>query len=517
MALMITDECINCDVCEPECPNDAISMGAEIYEIDPHKCTECVGHFDEPQCVQLCPVACIPVNPRTWRRASSCSRSTCACSGRALLRRCRAWPANDAAAARRLFPALSAGLMPHRPMPAAGPAAARRPRAPARWRSAPARARRCSRASTAGAGHLGRRCAGRPPPLHLAVGAGRVAVSCGRRRRSATRSGTGPRGRRCGSSSQDSSGLFMCRLQVRVVWRPAGAPAAAAWAAAGRRGPSSWRVPSRRPAAVAGLQRATARWPGWPRGVRARACAARSRPPRPSRPGGRCPAAGARSPACPAGVDVLQAVVAGRAAAELQLGLAGRQVELVVHDQDLAGAILKKRASAPPTGPSGSCRSSARAARPAGRSVFTRGQQAVVAALGHQPRAQLVGQRVHPPEAGVVARGLVFSARVAQADEESNHGAGLWAAGLRAIDPQPGVSGQRKRAPLRGPAAGACAGERGRGPSCVSAPEPGARSLLVLLLVLLGLPLSLSAGATTVGGATSSSTLGTVTATITGF
>ena len=63
MALMITDECINCDVCEPECPNDAIAMGAEIYRIDPQRCTECVGHFSEPQCVQLCPVACIPVNP----------------------------------------------------------------------------------------------------------------------------------------------------------------------------------------------------------------------------------------------------------------------------------------------------------------------------------------------------------------------------------------------------------------------------------------------------------------------
>ena len=63
MALMITDECINCDVCEPECPNDAISLGPEIYEIDPRRCTECVGHHDEPQCVQLCPVACIPVNP----------------------------------------------------------------------------------------------------------------------------------------------------------------------------------------------------------------------------------------------------------------------------------------------------------------------------------------------------------------------------------------------------------------------------------------------------------------------
>ena len=63
MALWITDECINCDVCEPECPNDAISMGAEIYEIDAARCTECVGHFDEPQCVQVCPVSCIPVNP----------------------------------------------------------------------------------------------------------------------------------------------------------------------------------------------------------------------------------------------------------------------------------------------------------------------------------------------------------------------------------------------------------------------------------------------------------------------
>jgi len=63
MALMITDECINCDVCEPECPNGAIAPGAEIYVIDPAKCTECVGHFDAPQCVEVCPVDCIPVNP----------------------------------------------------------------------------------------------------------------------------------------------------------------------------------------------------------------------------------------------------------------------------------------------------------------------------------------------------------------------------------------------------------------------------------------------------------------------
>ena len=59
MALLITDECINCDVCEPECPNEAISMGPEIYIIDPMKCTECVGHFDMPQCVEVCPVDCI--------------------------------------------------------------------------------------------------------------------------------------------------------------------------------------------------------------------------------------------------------------------------------------------------------------------------------------------------------------------------------------------------------------------------------------------------------------------------
>jgi ferredoxin len=63
MALMITDECINCDVCEPECPNDAISQGPEIYVIDPAKCTECVGHFDAPQCREVCPVDCIPVDP----------------------------------------------------------------------------------------------------------------------------------------------------------------------------------------------------------------------------------------------------------------------------------------------------------------------------------------------------------------------------------------------------------------------------------------------------------------------
>ncbi|MGD8346040.1 MAG: YfhL family 4Fe-4S dicluster ferredoxin [Lysobacterales bacterium] len=63
MALKITEDCINCDVCEPVCPNEAISLGIEYYEIDPMKCTECVGHFDMPQCVEVCPVECIPKDP----------------------------------------------------------------------------------------------------------------------------------------------------------------------------------------------------------------------------------------------------------------------------------------------------------------------------------------------------------------------------------------------------------------------------------------------------------------------
>ena len=63
MALMITAQCINCDVCEPVCPNEAIFQGEEIYQIDPARCTECVGHFDEPQCRQVCPVECIPDDP----------------------------------------------------------------------------------------------------------------------------------------------------------------------------------------------------------------------------------------------------------------------------------------------------------------------------------------------------------------------------------------------------------------------------------------------------------------------
>ncbi|OGT56714.1 MAG: ferredoxin [Gammaproteobacteria bacterium RIFCSPHIGHO2_12_FULL_43_28] len=63
MSLIITDECINCDVCEPACPNNAIYQGEMIYEIHPSQCTECIGHFAKPQCVAICPVDCIIKDP----------------------------------------------------------------------------------------------------------------------------------------------------------------------------------------------------------------------------------------------------------------------------------------------------------------------------------------------------------------------------------------------------------------------------------------------------------------------
>ena len=63
MAYKITDECISCGACEPECQNQAISEGETTYVIDPAKCTECVGNFDSPKCVEICPVDCCVSDP----------------------------------------------------------------------------------------------------------------------------------------------------------------------------------------------------------------------------------------------------------------------------------------------------------------------------------------------------------------------------------------------------------------------------------------------------------------------
>ena len=63
MATMITEECINCGACEPECPNGAISQGEDIFVIDPNLCTECVGFHDEEACAAVCPVDCCIPDP----------------------------------------------------------------------------------------------------------------------------------------------------------------------------------------------------------------------------------------------------------------------------------------------------------------------------------------------------------------------------------------------------------------------------------------------------------------------
>ena len=63
MALLITDKCINCDMCLPECPNEAIYEGAKVYEIDTDRCTECVGFYETQTCVDVCPIECIVPHP----------------------------------------------------------------------------------------------------------------------------------------------------------------------------------------------------------------------------------------------------------------------------------------------------------------------------------------------------------------------------------------------------------------------------------------------------------------------
>jgi ferredoxin len=59
MPAVIEVSCINCDMCVPECPNEAISMGARHYEVDPALCTECLGYYDKPTCIEVCPIDCV--------------------------------------------------------------------------------------------------------------------------------------------------------------------------------------------------------------------------------------------------------------------------------------------------------------------------------------------------------------------------------------------------------------------------------------------------------------------------
>ncbi len=63
MSLLITDECIACDACREECPTEAIEEADPIYIIDPDICTECIGYYDEPSCIAVCPVECIIPDP----------------------------------------------------------------------------------------------------------------------------------------------------------------------------------------------------------------------------------------------------------------------------------------------------------------------------------------------------------------------------------------------------------------------------------------------------------------------
>jgi ferredoxin len=64
MSTIITEECINCGACEPECPNNAISQGDETFKIDPSLCSECVGFHDEEACAAVCPVDCCVPDPK---------------------------------------------------------------------------------------------------------------------------------------------------------------------------------------------------------------------------------------------------------------------------------------------------------------------------------------------------------------------------------------------------------------------------------------------------------------------
>lgn len=76
MAFKITNDCNSCGACEPECPNDAISQGDDVYVVNEDHCTECVGFHAEPQCAAACPVdACLVDDDRVESDAQLIARA----------------------------------------------------------------------------------------------------------------------------------------------------------------------------------------------------------------------------------------------------------------------------------------------------------------------------------------------------------------------------------------------------------------------------------------------------------
>ncbi len=76
MATHITSDCINCGACEPECPNEAITEGGEVYVIDGERCTECVGFHAKEACQAVCPVeCCLPDPARPEKEADLLTRA----------------------------------------------------------------------------------------------------------------------------------------------------------------------------------------------------------------------------------------------------------------------------------------------------------------------------------------------------------------------------------------------------------------------------------------------------------
>ena len=87
MALMITDECISCGVCLPECPNEAIVEDNGVFRIRGGRCTECAGFFDEPKCRELCPVSASCPIPAVLKQGRCCLKSIAASSSESGWRR----------------------------------------------------------------------------------------------------------------------------------------------------------------------------------------------------------------------------------------------------------------------------------------------------------------------------------------------------------------------------------------------------------------------------------------------